>query len=108
MLDAMSCIRGSSRRELRYSLLIGEREYRRPGGAVVLAAVMPAAVGSPDRLELLDDPVDAVGEQPGERQESKRPELLHSVVGQRSLGLHDSLLVGLPRIISRRPQGRGP
>ena len=43
--------------------LVREWEYRRPGDAVVLATVMPTAVGRPDRLELLDDPVDAVGQQ---------------------------------------------
>ena len=71
---------------------VREREYRGPVDAVVLAALMPAAVGRPDGLELLDDPVDAVGQQPRKGQESERPELLHLVFGQRLLGLHDILL----------------
>ena len=85
---------------------IGEWEDRGPGCAVVLSTVVPAAVVSPDRLELLDDPVDAVSEKPGEGQEPERPELLHLVVGQRFLGLHGSLLDGLFGIISRRAEAR--
>ena len=61
---------------------------------------MPAAVGGPDRLELLDDPVDAVGQQPGKRQESERTELVHLVFRKGFLGMHDSLLSEMFRAVS--------
>ena len=60
--------------------LVRERDNRRSGFAIVFVTVMPAALGCPDRLELLDDAVDAVGQQPGECQKSERPELLHLIL----------------------------
>ena len=81
MLEAMSCYTRVVEEGAEVLALVGEREYGRPGDAVVLAAVMASAMGLPDHLELLEDPVYAVGQQAGERQVAEGPELLHLVFG---------------------------
>lgn len=62
--------------------LVDELYAARARAAVVRAAIVPAAVGGPDRLELGDDPVDPVGQQARQRQEAKGSEGRQLLVGQ--------------------------
>src|SRR4051794_25857338 len=51
--------------------LVDELNRAGSGGAVVYSAVVAAAVSSPDALELIDNFVNRVGQQPRERQEAE-------------------------------------